>query len=230
MHRWCICAAPLDPPSCWACGPWDGLMVYSSDVMPMQISEGAVLVLLCAVTVAGSCGGKAVVDRSGGGGSAAGSTTSTSGTGGSTTSSGTTVDCPSPLSCNWCGGTNVVDAQGCIVGYLCPNGVDPCETSPCVSNSDCPPGAYCSDEGLCWPCQSGTCQMGGTGPNLTCSFSTSSADGMEVSFECSTSEWGGNCDCLVGGVVYGICDIDGEPGDPCAIGFNCCDFPDPGDG
>ncbi len=196
----------------------------------MKTITGAAGALCVGAMLVGSCGGKAVVDSLGGGGSAAGGTTSRSGTCGSSASSGTTGLCPPVPLCNWCGGTPVVDGQGCVIGYKCANGADPCVTQPCANNSDCEPGSYCAPDGLCWPCEGGPCEIGGTYPNMTCSCSGWCENGMDISFECSTSEWGGNCDCLVAGVLVGVCDFDGPPGDPCTMGFNCCDWPSSDDG
>jgi hypothetical protein len=188
--------------------------------------------VIASLALFGSCGGSAVVTGDGGGGTGGSTTTTTStgggsgGTGGTTTGSAT---CPALPHCNWCGGTEVVDANGCVVGWTCANGVDPCTTSPCESNDDCAPDGYCDENGLCWPCVPGTCTVGGSGSNMTCSCSSGCGDGAVLSFECSTSSMGGNCDCFENGILVSICDIDGPPGDPCAIGFMCCNWPNADD-
>ncbi len=185
--------------------------------------------VVAGLVVAAACGGKAVIDPAGSGGTGAGNTTSSSGTGGTTTSSGTTTTCPDLPSCNWCAGAGVVDGDGCLTGWICANGADPCVTSPCQYNSDCEPDSYCFEDGLCWPCQDGPCDIGGTSENMTCSCEGPCANGMTISFSCSSSEWGGNCDCMVDGVVVSVCDIDGPDSDPCGNGFTCCDWPGMGD-
>jgi hypothetical protein len=200
----------------------DGVRLIGEGIMTKR---GLGLALLGGLVVMGACGGKAVIDPFGGGGTG-GTTSSSSGTGGSSTSSGTTVTCPDLPSCNWCGGAPVVDDDGCVSGWTCANGVDPCVTSSCEHNGDCQPGTYCGDDGLCWPCEGGPCETGGTSPNLTCSCNGWCENGMDIGFECSIGEWGGNCICLVAGEVVGVCDISGEPEDPCAIGYMCCDWPD----
>jgi hypothetical protein len=58
--------------------------------------------------------------------------------------------CPPQPPCNWCGGSEKKDAQGCTVGYTCANGINPCQTQPCFG-SPCPAGQACDSTGLCWP-------------------------------------------------------------------------------
>jgi hypothetical protein len=57
---------------------------------------------------------------------------------------------PAPT-CNWCQGVEQKDAQGCVTGFVCANGADPCTTKPCTSTDplSCPSGTACRD-GLCW--------------------------------------------------------------------------------
>ena len=94
----------------------------------------------------GGGGGLAGGGGIGDGGSAAGGAAGQSGGGG-------TVECSPPLSCNWCDGDYVRDADGCIVGYLCANGADPCSVSACLADDDCGVGESCGDDMLCWPAE-----------------------------------------------------------------------------
>lgn len=63
--------------------------------------------------------------------------------------------CPT-LSCNWCGGIEQKDSQGCVIGFVCANGVNPCQTAPCSPETpgSCKDGQHCLQDNLCWPCQS----------------------------------------------------------------------------
>lgn len=56
-----------------------------------------------------------------------------------------------PQWCNWCGGGEVHDSNGCYVQYICENGVDPCETDRCELNPVCTENETCGEDGLCWP-------------------------------------------------------------------------------
>jgi hypothetical protein len=100
-------------------------------------------------------GGPGTGGKTGSGGIGTGGTNETGGIGGGT--------CPELPSCNWCGGQNVVDANGCVTGWLCANGADPCKTQPCDSSSPCAAGYTCSNQ-LCWSVDAG--QPDGT---LACS-------------------------------------------------------------
>jgi len=63
---------------------------------------------------------------------------------------------PPPPPCNWCNGEYVYDQNGCLVGYRCANGVDPCSYDNCViSPWVCGPGELCDDGGLCWSAPDG---------------------------------------------------------------------------
>lgn len=59
--------------------------------------------------------------------------------------------CPPVPSCNWCGGKPKKNAYGCTVGFVCANGVDPCTTPPCTSDTACKPSERCGKDKLCWP-------------------------------------------------------------------------------
>jgi Cys-rich repeat protein len=58
--------------------------------------------------------------------------------------------CQAPLSCNWCSGVERRDNRGCVVGYTCKNGADPCTTQPC-SQGGCQQDEECRSDDLCWP-------------------------------------------------------------------------------
>jgi hypothetical protein len=74
------------------------------------------------------------------------------GTGGISTATST---CPPVANCNWCGGAAVVDSRGCITGWRCANGIDPCTKSPCTDSSPCEAGQICGDDHLCRPAGAG---------------------------------------------------------------------------
>jgi hypothetical protein len=60
--------------------------------------------------------------------------------------------------CNWCGGDELHDANGCLTGFVCENGVDPCAVSECPGSHDCAESQTCMRDGLCgrrWPRASG---------------------------------------------------------------------------
>jgi hypothetical protein len=48
----------------------------------------------------------------------------------------------------------MVDSKGCVTGWRCANGADPCVTQPCTSEP-CPAGQACGSDLLCWPSGSG---------------------------------------------------------------------------
>jgi hypothetical protein len=89
----------------------------------------------------------------GSGGTTGGSGGATGGSGGATGGSGGTggIDCPDLPSCNWCGGDDLIDADGCVTGWICANGVDPCVDPGCQETPDCGPDEICGDDMLCWP-------------------------------------------------------------------------------
>lgn len=95
----------------------------------------------------------------GGGGSGSGGM---GGSGGATKTGGASgSSCTAALSCNWCSGESVKDANGCVTGYRCANGVDPCKTSSCSAFAPCPDGQTCSNM-LCWSNDGGAGDTGGT--------------------------------------------------------------------
>ena len=106
---------------------------------------------------AGFTGGTA--GTTGGFGGAGGATGGTAGVGGAGGVAGATGgdggaggQCAPLPSCNWCGGDLLRDASGCVTGYVCLNGIDPCETSlQCSTTGICSDDEYCGDDGLCWP-------------------------------------------------------------------------------
>ena len=95
-----------------------------------------------------------------GGGSQAGSGNGGSGNGGAAGSEnggaaqgGTGGVCSDiPLtSCNWCNGDSLFDSNGCLAGWICQNGIDPCQSADCLSASDCQSDEVCEEDHLCWP-------------------------------------------------------------------------------
>jgi hypothetical protein len=95
-------------------------------------------------------GGDAGSAGNGSGGDPGTGGTGTGGQGGGGGAGG--VDCPMLPSCNWCGGENVMDANGCVTGWVCANGIDPCEDSSggCADVAECQTDKVCEDN-LCWP-------------------------------------------------------------------------------
>jgi len=92
----------------------------------------------------------------GGTGGSSGSGGLTGGTGGASGGSGGAggeggAGCPPVASCNWCGGDELHDANGCITGFICENGADPCAVSECPSAHDCAEDETCMRDSLCWP-------------------------------------------------------------------------------
>jgi hypothetical protein len=71
-------------------------------------------------------------------------------------------------SCNWCGGSEVKDSKGCVVGFQCANLADPCTTQPCSQTppTGCKATETCGSDMLCWPsppafaCGPLTCKAG----------------------------------------------------------------------
>ena len=116
--------------------------------------------------------------------------------------------CPPAPTCNWCNGTAVKDAKGCITGYKCLNGADPCKTSKCAKAS-CPSGQYCGTDGLCWPymdsgppkpdkalplCLNSKCTAT---PGKTCLCNWSCSDGTTFKADCKATSGGKySCTCL----------------------------------
>jgi hypothetical protein len=67
------------------------------------------------------------------------------------------------LTCaNWCNGYAVSNDNGCVNGYRCANGIDPCHVSPCYSDSNCPTGSTCKEK-LCWPTSGTAGAVGNSG-------------------------------------------------------------------
>jgi len=67
------------------------------------------------------------------------------------------VKCLPAPPCNWCGGDEVRDKNGCIVGYRCKNGANPCSTQQCTKDQDCKTDETCKSDGLCYPKSKGKC-------------------------------------------------------------------------
>lgn len=61
-------------------------------------------------------------------------------------------------SCNWCQGDALRDSNGCIAGWLCPNGIDPCAVAQCPSGNECAANETCYRDGLCWPSEAARIQ------------------------------------------------------------------------
>lgn len=152
----------------------------------------------------------------------------TGGIGGATTGgAGGSPACPPLPSCNWCGGAPRYDAIGCVVGFVCANGADPCSTQPCMSDSDCN-GGYCKDS-LCWggavSCTSPECVGSGGGGYATCSCSWSCTDGNSYAFDCTAQGGSLSCTCYENGSSNVGCGTAGGAGGAPNVCESCCGFP-----
>ena len=114
-------------------------------------------------------GATGAVGGGSGGMSGSGGTTRTGGTGGSS--------CTQLPSCNWCGGQDVIGADGCVTGWRCANGADPCKTAACDTSAPCASSYACRNQ-LCYPVDGGVADLdapsardGLTGVDADCSFS-----------------------------------------------------------
>ncbi len=200
-----------------------------------------------------ACGGKVEVEReavAGSGGSQAGSGGNGGYVAGSSGTAGIAVGggwaggsggqagdsglpdslCPPMPSCNWCNGNPKLDANGCVIGYVCSNGVDPCEKTACYNNWDCEPSQTCKPDGLCVEkspvvCSESTCAESSDG---VCSCSFACSDGFSYGFDCTPKQEGsGACFCILNDqpAPWG-CGWMEKPGvSACDIGAECCGFP-----
>ena len=109
-----------------------------------------------AASLGGTAGQSALAGRaglggaSGGDGGWSGGGTSTLGVTTFTGAKGGSAQCPGPPSCNWCSGHMLVDNSGCVTGWQCANGADPCTTPPCSDTVLCDQGKECRADRLCW--------------------------------------------------------------------------------
>ena len=141
--------------------------------------------------------------------------------------------CPQLPSCNWCDGLEVFDAEGCVIGFRCWNGVDPCQTDPCQSEGDCANMQEHCSNGLCsttGPVScSESCNYNSDGTNL-CEWYACS-DGKTYASDCSPMPNSGNwqCECLVDSEPTSSCywNNQGGAGGPSDYGNVCCPFPWP---
>ena len=165
----------------------------------------------------------------GGAGGGVGGGTGGSIAGGMGGGTGGSPACEPMPSCNWCGGSPKIDGAGCVVGYVCANGVDPCKTQPCGSSVDCA-GGMCQDQ-LCWggpvTCTNMECGgQGGSGPS-SCSCKWSCSDNNAYSFDCTQQTGGVSCSCMINGQTSGQCANGGggAGGGPVNVCDSCCGFP-----
>ena len=131
--------------------------------------------------------------------------------------------------CNWCGGTTIFDANGCVVGYKCANGVDPCVTQPCSQTppTGCQPNETCGPDQLCWPvtCSGGLCG-GSSAGDCQCEWTCS--DGISYKVACAPGSQPGSlsCQCYVNSTPAASCTMSGGIS-ACntAQMAQCCNFP-----
>lgn len=146
--------------------------------------------------------------------------------------------CPPVPSCNWCNGAGVKDTKGCLVGFKCANGVDPCKTQPCTATS-CAAGKYCGKDKLCWGyMDSGVTPPKDTGPTIWCfnwKCSGSSGGSCTCDWSCSNAvtykavctAGGGkySCKCYRGGALTGSCSYTSSKICPQNEMAKCCGYP-----
>lgn len=158
------------------------------------------------------------------------------------TSSPPPDSCPPVPSCNWCGGKSILDPKGCVTGWICANGANPCTTSPCGGSSPvCMPGEICRSDHLCWPAPDL-----GPGPDLkssdrgicgskACSASIAGAcmctwtcpGSVAYSVACKPRSGvppGADCDCQVNGTSTRLC-TESLVGPNSCTSNTCCGFP-----
>jgi len=127
--------------------------------------------------------------------------------------------CPPAPTCNWCNGSAVKDAKGCVIGFKCLNGADPCKTKACTKGA-CPKGQYCGKDKLCWPymdsgtptpdkkvplCLNSNCKAT---PGKSCNCDWSCMDGTKYKATCTGSSGGGYaCSCETNSVKSGTCKL-----------------------
>lgn len=188
------------------------------------------LAVVAATTWALACGGEVDSGKSGSGGAGAGGAGqggSVVGGGGAPAGGGGTggAPCPPVAGCNWCGGTPKHDAQGCVSGWTCANGIDPCQQGPC--QGDCPPGQSCAPDGLCWPdtnpptCSAKDC----SDMPYDCSCKWSCSNGNEYGYHCWIGSMTQGCSCLQNGNEVDSCSwssSDGGSPSACPLGDSCC--------
>ncbi len=147
--------------------------------------------------------------------------------------------CPPVPPCNWCGGTSIKDAKGCVIGFKCANGADPCKTQPCTSTS-CKAGEYCRVKDLlCWPipdgglpkpdygkvtCKGGLCSGSSSG-DCGCEWTCSNGNTYKVDCK-QTKPSAKDCKCLINGVQKSTCvyTAGGYTCSPAKLA-QCCGFP-----
>jgi hypothetical protein len=92
------------------------------------------------------------ISGTGGAGGGSGTGGAGGGTGGAGGVGGTGgTSCPPVPSCNWCDGDELRDARGCVTGFICANGADPCIVDNCGNGQVCTTNEICIRDGLCWP-------------------------------------------------------------------------------
>lgn len=133
--------------------------------------------------------------------------------------------CPPLPSCNWCNGNPYYDSTGCIMGWTCANGADPCSTQPCW-NTGCPMDQVCGSDGLCWytndPCSPKSCA--GTSNYCECSWSCGATKYLT---KCKVGGSSVSCECVENGMnAMGCGTAGGGGGSPPSCQNSCCGFPE----
>lgn len=133
--------------------------------------------------------------------------------------------CPPLPSCNWCNGTPYYDSSGCVAGWTCANGINPCVTQPCHVEG-CQAGYTCAEDGLCWPgepvCSPKQCN--GTNNYCECFWLCGSS---KYETKCKVSGSAMSCECIENGkTAMGCGTTGGGGGSPPFCQNSCCGFPE----
>jgi hypothetical protein len=147
-----------------------------------------------------------------------------------------TGPCPPPLPCNWCNGTPILDSKGCVIGYKCANGADPCVTQPCSQTppTGCKPNEVCGPDMLCWPgpdggipvtCSGGPC-YGSSAGDCGCEWTCSDGNSYKVTCVPGSQPGAMSCQCLVNSSLAASCVMTGGISS-CNMNAmaQCCSFP-----
>jgi hypothetical protein len=183
-------------------------------------------------TVTGGTGGTLGGSGGTGGRGGTGAAAAAAGSAGVAGSSGSAVGgtsgsmtCPAIADCNWCNGSPVYDARGCVAGYRCANGADPCTTQPCTRSLDCAAGEICDFNGLCQPLPV-SCSEECTGTLESCACLRKCSDGRVYEFSCGMdAAYQVKCRCTQDDQPSFDCGMGGGGGSACSMGPLCCGFP-----
>jgi len=133
--------------------------------------------------------------------------------------------CPPLPACNWCNGKPYYDSIGCVAGWICANGVDPCYTQPCWQ-AGCPGGQTCGADGLCWDSTNVCSPKQCVGTNNYCECAWSCAN-TKYQTKCKIGGSSMSCECQQDGMPGMACGTTGGGGgSPPSCQDSCCGFPE----